>query len=81
MTNNGNNLTLLDDLIISILDDLTIEERFSIKQLNEKGNSELIKECRERSEDDYMDDSDAAVFILTEIWKQLRESHKIRVVK
>ena len=87
---------LLDALIISILDDFTLEERVSIadlkphelktlqlvmgkymkfrlEQLNEQGNSELLKECRERSGDDSLDDDGAASFILKEIEKY---SHK-----
>ena len=96
--------TLLNALIIDILDDPTLEERvsiadlkehelktlqlvmgrymkFRIEQLSEKGNDELLKECRERSGDESMDDAGASVFVLKEIWKQLRETHKIRVVK
>jgi hypothetical protein len=104
MGSNENNLTLLDALITDILDDLTLEERvsiadlnehelrtlqlvmgkymkFRIEQLSEQGNDELLKECRKRSGDKSLDDAGASVFVLTEIWKQLRETHKIRVVK
>jgi hypothetical protein len=96
--------SFVDALTISILDDLTIEERFCIADLkphelrtlqlvmgkymkfrieqpNEQGNRELLKECRERSGDDSMDDSDAAAFVLKEIWSHIRETNKIRVVK
>ncbi len=95
---------LLNALIISILDDFTLEERVSIAdldedelrvleltmgkfmryrldQLNEQGNDELLKECRERSGDESLDDAGASVFVLKEIWKRLRETHRLRVVK
>ena len=91
-------------LIISILDDLTTEERFAIADLGEdevktlelvmgrymkfrlaelsgKGNDELLKECRDKFGDESMDDAGAASLILKEIWKQVRATHKIRVVK
>ena len=50
-------------------------------QLNEQGNDALLKECIKRSGDESLDDTGAATFILREIWKQLRESHRLRVVK
>ena len=96
--------SLIDALIISILDDLTLEERvsiddldehelrtlqlvmgkymkFRIDQLNEQGNRKLLKECREKSGDESLDDAGAAVFVLKEIWKQMQETLRIRVVK
>ena len=105
MNNNGEKkLTLLDALIIGILNDLTLEERVSIAdldedelktlqlvmgkymkyrldQLNEEGNDALLKECIERSGDDSLDDTGAAEFILREVWKRSRETHRLRVVK
>lgn len=101
---NKNNLTLLDALIIDILNDLTLEERVSIAdldedefrvlelvqgkyikyrldQLSKQGNDELLKECRKRSGDKSLDDIGASVFILKELWKRLRETHRLRVVK
>jgi hypothetical protein len=93
-----------DALIIDILDNLTLEERVSIAdldenehktlqlvmgkymkyrldRLNEQGNDALLKECRDRSGDESLDDVGASVFILKVIWKKLREAHRIRVVK
>lgn len=55
--------------------------KFRIEQLSEQGNDELLNERRDRSGDESLDDAGAAVFILKEIWKQLRETYKIRVVK
>ena len=96
--------SLLDALIISFLDDLTLQERVSIADLKEHelkilqlvmgkymkyridqlsvpGNSELLKECQEKSGDKSLDDVGASVFILKQIWKRLRETHRLRVVK
>jgi hypothetical protein len=55
--------------------------KYMLGQLNEQGNIELLKECRDRSGDESLDDADASVFILKVIWKNLRETHRIRVVK
>ena len=55
--------------------------KFRIEQLNEQGNDELIKECRKRSGDESLDNAGAAAFILKEIWKTTRETHRIRVIK
>ena len=55
--------------------------KFRIEQLNEQGNDELIKECRKRSGDESLDNAGATAFILKEIWKTTRETHRIRVIK
>jgi hypothetical protein len=55
--------------------------KYMLDQLTDQGNDELLKECRERSGDMSMDDVAASVFILREIWKQLRETHQLRVIK
>jgi hypothetical protein len=55
--------------------------KFRLEQLNEQGNDKLLNECRERSGDKSLDDSEAGALILKEIWKRLRETHRIRVAK
>ena len=55
--------------------------KFRIAQLSGPGNDELLQECRKKFGDESMDDAGATVFVLKEIWNQLRNSHKIRVVK
>ena len=55
--------------------------KFRIKQLNEQGNRKLLKECQERSGDDFLDDAGAASFILRESWSHIRETHRLIVVK
>ncbi len=103
----NNTMSILDALIIDIIDDLPLVPleakvsvtnydmdeirvlelvlgkylRYKLDQLNETGNEELITECIERSEDESLGDVVAAVFILKEIWKQLRETHRLKVVK
>jgi hypothetical protein len=101
---NENPLTLVDALIITVINEMPLEARVSIADLKDRefkaleliqgkyikyrldqftdeGNNELLKECRERSGDKSMDDAGASVFILREIWKQLKETHRLRVVK
>ncbi len=96
--------SLIDALITDVLNDLTLEERVSIadlnedelrvleltmgkfmkyrlEQLNEQGNDDLLKECRKRSGDEYLDDAGASVFVLKGICDRLRQTHKMRVVK
>ena len=98
------NLTLLDALIIDILNDLNLDERvsiaklneneirtlklvpgkylnFRIEQLSEQGNNKLLKECKGRSGDESLDDAGPSVYILRELWKRLRKTHRKRVVK
>jgi len=55
--------------------------KYRLGQLNDEGNDELLKECRKRSGDELLDDVGASIFILREIWKQLRETHKLHVIK
>ena len=99
-----NNSSLLNALVTDVINEIPLEARVSIAdldedeirvlevvqgkylkyrldQLTELGNDELLKECRERSGDKSMDDAGASVFILKQIWKQLRETHRLRVIK
>jgi hypothetical protein len=101
---NENSLSLLDALIIDVINELPLETRVSIAdlkdhefkaleliqgkyikyrldQLTDEGNDELLKECREQSGYKSMDDVGASNFILREIWKHLRDTHRLRVVK
>jgi hypothetical protein len=55
--------------------------KYRLDQLNKQGNDELLKDYSERSGDVSLDDADASVFILKVIWKKLRETHRMRVVK
>ena len=42
---------------------------------------ELIKDCRFMAKDKHLNENDAAVLIIKELWKKLRKTHALRVVK
>jgi hypothetical protein len=54
---------------------------YRIEKLDEPVNDELLEECRERSGDNSLDDAGVSSLILTELWKLLRDTHRVRVVK
>ena len=54
--------------------------RFRLDQLDSDVNEELMHNCLENSEES-LDEADAASVILKELWKRLRETHRLRVVK
>jgi hypothetical protein len=55
--------------------------KYRLEKLDEPVSDELLEECRERSGDKSLDDTGAAGFILTELWKRLRKTHKLRIVE
>ena len=88
--NGHNDLTLQERVSIADLNEDELRTlqlvmgkymKFRIEQLSEQGNDELLKECREKSGNKSLDDAGASEFILKMIWKRVRETHKIRVVK
>ncbi len=54
--------------------------RHKLDQLDVIVNKKLMEDCLEKSEES-LDEVDAATVILKELWNQLRETHKLRVVK
>ena len=44
-------------------------------------NDDLLNDCRELSGVTFMHPDDAAAFIIEELWKRLRKTHKLRAVK
>ncbi len=51
-------------------------------KLDEWGvNGQLMKSCRTISKDETLTEADASTVIMKELWKNLRETHKLRVVK
>ena len=54
---------------------------YSLDQLKDQGNDELLEECRTRSGNKSLDDAGACGFILAELWNRLRDTHRVRVVK
>jgi len=55
--------------------------KFKLAELSGRGNDDLFKECREKFGDQSMDDADAPSSILKEVWKQIKEAHRLRFVK
>ena len=45
------------------------------------GNGQLIEDCRRVSMDQYLHPDQASSVIIRELWKQLRKTHQLRVVK
>ena len=45
------------------------------------GNDKLLESCRQKALDKYLHWDQASMVIIKELWKRLRESHKLRVVK
>ncbi len=45
------------------------------------GNAELLYSCKWASGDTHIDPDHAPTVIIEKLWKRLRESHKLRVVK
>jgi hypothetical protein len=54
---------------------------YRLEKLDDRVNEDLLQECIERSGDNSLDDAGASGFILTELWKRLRETHKLRIVE
>ena len=45
------------------------------------GNDDLLNDCRQMSGITFMNPDDAAAFIIGELWKQLRKTHQLRIIK
>ena len=45
------------------------------------GNAELLFSCKRASGDTHVDPDHAPTVIIEKLWKRLRESHRLRVVK
>ena len=54
---------------------------YRLEKLDEQVNDELFKECIAKSGDIKLDYAGASAFILKELWKRLRETHKLRTVE
>jgi hypothetical protein len=44
-------------------------------------NDKLLESCREIEQDKFLHWDEASGVIIKELWKRLRETHKLRVVK
>ena len=45
------------------------------------GNTELLASCRSISKEDVYSEDDATLVIIEALWKKLKETHVLRVVK
>ena len=54
--------------------------RHRLDNLDAVVNKKLMKDCLARSEES-LNEVDAATVILKELWKRLRETHRLRAVK
>ena len=55
--------------------------RYKLDQLEVGVNVALRDDCISRSGKSTLSDTDAAAVILKEVWKRLKETHRLRVVK
>ena len=80
-------LPLKDKTAITKLDEANlINLRFSLglsirNQFLYPRNEKLLESCRDVSQDKFLHWDQASSVIIKELWKQLKKSHKIRVVK
>jgi len=44
-------------------------------------NKKLLKDCIKQSGNETLDEDEAALYILKELWNRLRETHRLRAVK
>ncbi len=54
--------------------------RYRLHQMDAAVNKELMKDCLEKSGAP-LNEVDAATVIIKELWKRLRETHRLRAVK
>ena len=54
--------------------------RHRLDQMDVGVNQKLMKDCLEKSGES-LNEVDAATVIIKELWKRLRETHRLRVVK
>ena len=55
--------------------------RYLIDNQSEDVNEKLLKDCIKQSGNETLDEAEAALYILKELWNRLRESHRLRAVK
>ena len=55
--------------------------RYLIDNQSEDVNKKLLKDCIKQSGNETLDEAEAALYILKEIWNRLQETHRLRVVK
>jgi hypothetical protein len=54
---------------------------YRLEKLDDGVNEDLLQECIGGSGDKSLDKAEAATFILKQLWKRLRDTHKLGVVE
>ena len=54
--------------------------RYKLEHMDFGVNTELMKDCLEKSGES-LNEIDAATVIIKELWNRLRETHRLRVIK
>ena len=55
--------------------------RYLIDNQSEDVNEKLLRDCIKQSGNEKLDEDEAALYILKELWNRLRETHRLRAVK
>jgi len=55
--------------------------RYLIDNQSEDVNEKLLKDCIKQSGNETLDEDEAVLYILKELWNRLRETHRLRAVK
>ena len=55
--------------------------RYLIDNQSEDVSKKLLKDCIKQSGNETLDEDEAALYILKELWNRLRETHRLRAVK
>ena len=55
--------------------------RYLIDNQSEDVNEKLLKDCIKHSGNETLDEDEAVLYILKELWNRLRETHRLRAVK
>ena len=55
--------------------------RYLIDNQSEDLNEKLLRDCIKQSGNEKVDEDEAALYILKELWNRLRDTHRLRAVK
>ena len=66
--------------MISSFPDFKWKVQVSANQ-SEDVNEKLMADCIKQSGNETLDEDEAALYILKELWNRLRETHRLRAVK
>ncbi len=55
--------------------------RYLLENQSEGVNKKLLKDCIKRSGNKTLDEAEAPLFILKELWNRLKQTHRLKVVK